>query len=596
MEQKYSSDTAQGWRLKAGKLIEKLLTAVGLKTLDAQFLFSYILMFVLAVIIAVIGYVALEKGHTGFVTPEQQISLEQTLRHNAEQVAAGNLTPQQLFDNYASAHKEISEERDIILNRTQNMVVSLIGLMLILIVCGRVFGLTVMMRQVRNLLDHLRILAAHDFSIPIQVDNPGNEVGQNYTAYNEIIDEIGALLHKVTQTANRINISTDQLVTTTYDTNSGVVKQQQQIELMATAMNEMAATVQEVAHNAVQAADAADHANTAANKGQQQTQKATQRITTVSHDILEAGEAVKGLANDSAQVGEILEQINSVAERTNLLALNAAIEAARAGEQGRGFSVVAEEVRALALRTREATDRIQQINERLHKSSRQAVVAIEDCGRESALATEESNQALEMLESIVGSVATINEMNTQIATAAEEQSQVAQEIDSSILQVAELAQRTSNYSKQTVAEIQHIQETLRIQHDELNLFKTNVKGLDLTAAKSAHLSWKVRLRNFLDGKGGLTVDEAVSHRDCAFGRWYHSEGLNQYGHMQEMQAIADPHEKLHQCVKKAIELRQDKEFEQAERCYDEVSKLSATILELLNQLEDCVDEQMVKHH
>jgi len=180
----------------------------------------------------------------------------------------------------------------------------------------------------------------------------------------------------------------------------------------------------------------------------------------------------------------------------------------------------------------------------------------------------------------------ISDMNTQIATAAEEQSQVAQDMDRHVNSISELARRTTRYSEQTVSAGAGISHNIQSLMSELAHFETNVQGIDLSAAKSAHLSWKSRLRSYLDGKGTLTLQEAVSHHDCAFGKWYYSDGLKKYGHIPEMKEIEKPHERLHSSVKDAINFKQQREFEAAEACYDQVATISSEIINLLNTIED----------
>jgi len=647
----------KGLRFRIGKVLETLLSTVGLRTLDSQFLFSYIAMFAVTLLTAFTIYVSTGADATNINVAGAQRMLSQKLAKETLLVAGGNLdksVQERTINTFEQNHRallqgdparnisavrhdearqqlervgraweayrqsitlylatpdssnaqalesnavgvleamhaavnmmELQANRE---TRQQQMVAMFACIVvLLLVVMGRVFGLTVMMRQVKNLRDHLRILSSGNFSRPIEVDNDKNEIGQNYIAYNGIILRIGQLLHKVTQTSSRVSTGVDQVVTSADDTTRGALAQQAAIDQVATAITEMAATIQEVSQNASQAADAATGANEAAGIGHKQIIATVERIKAVAEQVDQSGHVISDLAQDSLEVSKILEVITGIAEQTNLLALNAAIEAARAGDQGRGFAVVADEVRTLAQRTQQSTESIREIIDRLQTQSAQAVEAIgksQDSARETVSV---ANKAREALDEIVGAVGVISDMNTQIATAAEEQSQVAQDMDRHVNSISELARRTTRYSEQTVSAGAGISHNIQSLMSELAQFETNVEGIDLSAAKSAHLSWKSRLRAYLDGKGTLTLQEAVSHHDCAFGKWYYSDGLKKYGHIPEMKEIEKPHERLHSSVKDAINFKQQREFEAAEACYDQVATISSEIIDLLNSIED----------
>src|SRR5690606_31968978 len=160
-------------------------------------------------------------------------------------------------------------------------------------------------------------------------------------------------------------------------TTQGIHNQQTETDQVATAMNEMTATVQEVARNAQQAPDAAHRATNEASAGKRVVSQTIDAIDTLANEVQKAADVIHTLEIDSGNIGGILDVIRGIAEQTNLLALNAAIEAARAGEQGRGFAVVADEVRTLASRTQSSTQEIQQMIEKLQSGARQAVSVME---------------------------------------------------------------------------------------------------------------------------------------------------------------------------------------------------------------------------
>ncbi|NIA02649.1 MAG: methyl-accepting chemotaxis protein, partial [Planctomycetia bacterium] len=230
-----------------------------------------------------------------------------------------------------------------------------------------------------------------------------------------------------------------------------VDKQQAETGQVATAMNEMTTTVQEVACNATQTAEAANKANTETDSGRQIVTKTIESITELASEVETAAITIQQLESDSENIDSVVDVIRGISEQTNLLALNAAIEAARAGEQGRGFAVVADEVRTLASRTQESTLEIQSMIESLQTGAARAVEVMEQGRNKAQGSVENAARAGESLNVITSTVATISDMNTQIASAAEEQTAVAEEINRNIANISLLGDQTSEGARQTAA-------------------------------------------------------------------------------------------------------------------------------------------------
>jgi methyl-accepting chemotaxis protein len=237
-----------------------------------------------------------------------------------------------------------------------------------------------------------------------------------------------------------------------------------EIDLVATAVHEMTATAQDVARNATQAAQAANHADDAANQGMRIVHNTSASISELAVEIGRAVSVVQTLAKDSENINAILTAIRGIAEQTNLLALNAAIEAARAGEQGRGFAVVADEVRNLAQKTQQATEEIQTMIQQLQSGTRQVVKVMEDSQSKTDESVGHASEAAQALETITKAVSVINDMNTQIASAAEEQSAVADDINRNVINIGQVANEVAggaDESSQASAELTKLAEQQR---------------------------------------------------------------------------------------------------------------------------------------
>jgi methyl-accepting chemotaxis protein len=233
------------------------------------------------------------------------------------------------------------------------------------------------------------------------------------------------------------------------ETVDGVLTQQTETGQVATAMNEMAASVQEVARTAKSTAEAARDADNEAQAGKEVVTETMGSIGALAKEVEQAAETLNSLETDIANIGAIVDVIRSITEQTNLLALNAAIEAARAGEHGRGFAVVADEVRTLAARTQSSTHEIEEMVGRLQLGAVAAVTVMNE-GRVSAKnSVEKAAQAGSALDSIVTMISKMDEMSAAISSAANEQSTVAEDINRGIVKISQIAEHTAEGAQQT---------------------------------------------------------------------------------------------------------------------------------------------------
>lgn len=275
--------------------------------------------------------------------------------------------------------------------------------------------------------------------------------GSVMASLGEMQRSLASLIGEVRHSAQTISGAAVELSQATEQASAGVVTQKQEVDQVATAIHEMAATVQEVARNSEHAAEAAASADQHARIGEATARQSVEQIRHLAKQVSGSADAMGRLKTESEQIGGVLDVIRSVAEQTNLLALNAAIEAARAGEAGRGFAVVADEVRNLAKRTQDATLEIQALIEGLQRIAEEAAHTMGACRElteETVAGVDETGSAV---VDITRRIAEIQQMMQQIATAAEQQSAVAEEISRSVTRVRSVADLSATSAEQSAA-------------------------------------------------------------------------------------------------------------------------------------------------
>ncbi|MBT9267167.1 methyl-accepting chemotaxis protein [Pseudomonas sp. MG-9] len=294
----------------------------------------------------------------------------------------------------------------------------------------------------RSVMRVAQQIAAGDLSARVEVTRR-DEIGQLMLAMQQMGTGLSTIVSGLQAGIEQLASSAQSLSAVTEQTNLEVSSQKEETEQVATAMNQMSATVHDVARNAEEAALAAQTADDKVESGQQVVRQSMARIEQLADSATSASSSIESLSAQIQNIGTVLDVIKSVAEQTNLLALNAAIEAARAGEQGRGFAVVADEVRALARRTQQSTEEIERLVSALRSAAHSSVQQIQSSGELVKLAVSDALQTESALGSIAAAVSLIQQMNQQIAAAAEEQSSVAEEINRSVTSIRASADQSS---------------------------------------------------------------------------------------------------------------------------------------------------------
>ncbi|MBD8200931.1 methyl-accepting chemotaxis protein [Pseudomonas viridiflava] len=293
-------------------------------------------------------------------------------------------------------------------------------------------------------------IAQGNLTQPIKVDGT-DEAGRLLQAMKTMQDKLRDTLQRISGSATQLASAAEELNAVTDESARGLVQQNNEIEQAATAVNEMTSAVEEVARNATSTSEASRNATASAGDGRDLVLETVGAIERMSGDVKETAELIGNLANESRDIGKVLDVIRGLADQTNLLALNAAIEAARAGEAGRGFAVVADEVRALAHRTQQSTSEIERMIGSIQGGTEQAVTSMRNSTERAESTLSIAKGAGLALDTINIAVEEINERNLVIASAAEEQAQVAREVDRNLVNIRDLSAQSTTGANQTSA-------------------------------------------------------------------------------------------------------------------------------------------------
>jgi len=326
-----------------------------------------------------------------------------------------------------------------VMSQTQSVITTIlliVSALIVFLIFGAMHFANVISKPLVNVADSLNEIATGegDLTKTLHVRSQ-DETGKLSQYFNEFLSSIRTLVVQISDAGKEMQVSSERAISVSQDMSDVAERQNQAVEMVSTAFNEMVATANEVSHSCSVAATSAEDGQNLVTEGQERINNAVQSVVRLSDIMQDSAKSIVELEQDSQGITDILNAIRGIAEQTNLLALNAAIEAARAGEQGRGFAVVADEVRALAKRTSDSTEEINELLQRLVQRTQGVSEKMSDSLHASQQTVEITEAVSENFVGISRAVTNIHDMNTQIATAAEEQHQVAEDINRHIQQI-----------------------------------------------------------------------------------------------------------------------------------------------------------------
>jgi len=361
---------------------------------------------------------------------------------------------------------------DAAFSEQRNLIVISATIMIIAVILLSYFIGKSILIPTRLAADMMKDISQGEGDLTRKLSESGNdEISELSRSFNLFALKMRESLAHVSQSANDVSEHAHTVDESSRTSHSFIELQNDSSTQVAAAMEQMTHQIHDVSRNAEAAEQAAKDAAQNASTGKNVVAQTITAIETLSSNIETVSRVTEDLANESHNIGSVLDVIRSISEQTNLLALNAAIEAARAGEHGRGFAVVADEVRTLASRTGQSTDEIQAMITKLQEGAKAAVEAVKSSQALSVSTVDQASSANTSLNEIERLVSIITEMNSQIARATEQQTQAADEVNLRINELSQSTEQSLNNTKQLTNASDNLKQSSQELSSVVNRFK-----------------------------------------------------------------------------------------------------------------------------
>ncbi len=408
------------------------------------------------------------KDFTALVEAYQQLGLTPEQGLMGQMRAAVKSTDDLQLELQQQLNRMIESEE----NRLQLIAfIAVLGFILLTSIPALLIGRSIL-APIKALAETMK-RASDEHDLTLRTDASGkDEVAEMARSFNLMMDSFRDLIARVAGTSSHLAAAAEQLSATSQDTSTGLNTQQQQVLQVATAVQEMESSMQEIAGSTETTAHTARQAQQDASDSTERVAGSIDALNELAAKARKTAEVVEQLRQNSGEIGTMLDVIKDIAEQTNLLALNASIEAARAGEQGRGFAVVADEVRTLAARSQSSAAEIEKLVHSLQDQTQNVSQLMKISVEDSEASAERASETIGALDTITNGAASIVDMTTQVASATEEQASVAAEITRNIDHIRSIMEEANRQVGQNADASQMVAQQASELQDAVSSFRT----------------------------------------------------------------------------------------------------------------------------
>ncbi len=382
---------------------------------------------------------------------------------------ASSHTVEQQFKTFSSALSDAAQARD----SQNNLVKQGITAVVLVIIFALIFQISRSINtRVSSLLTTIKnISESNNMGLRSELEGK-DELADISHHLNDLLDKLEHLIHGTQEKSAQLSASTDNMHRELEGVMEQFHAQADHTSSMATAVQQMVATIGEISESTSVAVEGVHQAANNAEQGRTVVETTVSNVGQLTGILSNSQQSIGSLNEHVAKIGGAVNIIQDIAEQTNLLALNAAIEAARAGEQGRGFAVVADEVRALASRTHQSTEEITRVVSDIQSQMSMVVSDIDQCNDQGQQTLQASEKLDSSLQQIIADMQAIQGNSERIASAIEEQGIVMNQVSDSITELNVISENNMQSAQECLHEVNSVSAQAHEMDDAVAEFKT----------------------------------------------------------------------------------------------------------------------------